>query len=338
MPNEPASGRGDVVAIGRAAKRVHIIYPHKEAALAICIKQFIEGYFNPPAEAFTFEHDVAHGTDWLDRLHKSLTTSDAAIALVSADAMTTPANRSWVAFETAAAWALFKDRESLLTVLHSGLTSGSLPEALRPLNAMEASSPGFAAKLMTRLTQILGLGVRETPVIPISDNAITTALSDVAKRRSSYDLFLAAPRNTFTPLTGQKDRFIGGLRDFITEITSTDEAGFSRVYPDDLKDPLPPELGVPKSLAALRRSEFFMMILPGKMATGALVEAGIALERGIPSIYWVKDPEHLPNDLRVAGTGRKRILPYKHIDEIAGLIRREGRNLFHWMEAAPAPE
>jgi hypothetical protein len=86
-------------------------------------------------------------------------------------------------------------------------------------------------------------------------------------------------------------------------------------------------------LQAIRKSRYFVMVYPQKMATSALFEAGYALAQEKFSLYFTPKREELPFLLReLPGTHSiVRIFEepeWRTYDDIVSIIRKTGTRLF----------
>lgn len=114
--------------------------------------------------------------------------------------------------------------------------------------------------------------------------------------RFEYDVFVAAA------MAGHDgDEAYRKSREDVLSIVQTlqKECGFSSVFYAGIKLPDqkafdPNDLALKKDLNALRNSRYFLLYYPERIATSALYEAGWALVLGKPSLYLVRDSDHLP--------------------------------------------
>lgn len=87
---------------------------------------------------------------------------------------------------------------------------------------------------------------------------------------------------------------------------------------------------IKKIYEALRNSNKYVGIFPSRVITGAYVEAGFALALHKPSIYFVKDMDHLPTILKKAPTVYNfvDIQIYKNDEDLKRLFKENGKTLF----------
>ncbi|MFI7078034.1 hypothetical protein ACIBO1_12160 [Micromonospora sp. NPDC049903] len=94
------------------------------------------------------------------------------------------------------------------------------------------------------------------------------------------------------------------------------------------------DLGFRDELRALARSRHFLLVLPLSNSSSALVEAGVAIALGKPSIYFRHTSAVLPFLLRGAANSnhpdipRIRVYEYADFSELATLVRVNGKGLF----------
>ncbi|MEQ4301739.1 hypothetical protein ABNF97_10170 [Plantactinospora sp. B6F1] len=94
------------------------------------------------------------------------------------------------------------------------------------------------------------------------------------------------------------------------------------------------DVALRNDLRALRRSRFFLMVVPEQRVSSVWVEAGIALAMSKSSVYLGRTDVELPFVLRGAARSthpeipRIRMYSYRDIDEAIKLIEVNGRSLF----------
>lgn len=90
-----------------------------------------------------------------------------------------------------------------------------------------------------------------------------------------------------------------------------------------------PDLSVRDNIEAIRESKYFVMVYPGKLVSSVLIEAGMALSEGKPSLYFVKKKDDLPFLLKQAEQAFEsvKIYEYSNVDDICGLISKHGLDL-----------
>lgn len=154
-----------------------------------------------------------------------------------------------------------------------------------------------------------------------------------------FDVFLSSPMAALDGETYQKQR--DDANSFAAEIKAhcgltVYYAGRDIATADEFDDEA---LAVQKNLSALLESKYFVLLITEELrrySTSVLVEAGMALTLGKPSIYFVSDLEYLPYILRRIGDSSSRLpLPPVSVEvcvgglgRAIGLLRRNGRELF----------
>lgn len=146
-----------------------------------------------------------------------------------------------------------------------------------------------------------------------------------------HDLFIASPMASFDSEDEyKKDR--QGILNLID--TFRKECKFkSIIYAgrdiESMSDFDAPDLSVQDDFLALRESLYFAMVLPKKIASSVLVEAGAALAQDKPSIYFVKNRNDLPFLLVQAemAFSSVKIYEYSKIEDIIKLISRHRKEL-----------
>jgi len=151
-----------------------------------------------------------------------------------------------------------------------------------------------------------------------------------------HDLFIASPMASFdSDDEYKKDR--QGILNLID--TFRRECKFkSIIYAGrdirSMSDFDAPDLSVQDDFLALKESRYFIMVLPEKLASSVLVEAGAALALEKPSIYFVKDRHDLPFLLAQAemAFSSVKIYEYSKIEDINNLISKHRKELFPMSE------
>ena len=95
-----------------------------------------------------------------------------------------------------------------------------------------------------------------------------------------------------------------------------------------------PSVGLGRNMPYFRSATKFVMVYPEKVASGVLVEAGLAMALRAPAVYFVRDRSDLPWILRdVPGAndgqlGAVRVIEYANDDDLVDRIRTNGHHLF----------
>jgi hypothetical protein len=91
-------------------------------------------------------------------------------------------------------------------------------------------------------------------------------------------------------------------------------------------------LALEDDLRALNESRYFLLLYPEKRVSSVVFEAGLALALGKPSVYFVRDRNHLPFLMAKAEqaslVAKVKIYEYRTIDNVANLIRQHGARLW----------
>lgn len=99
---------------------------------------------------------------------------------------------------------------------------------------------------------------------------------------------------------------------------------------ESMKDFEAPNISAGDDIQELRASKYFVLHYPEKIVSSVLFEAGVALELGIPSLYFVKDRDHLPFLMRQAemAFSNVKIYEFNTADDIVALFKKNGERLF----------
>lgn len=154
------------------------------------------------------------------------------------------------------------------------------------------------------------------------DDDMATKKKGVASRAKRF--FIAAP------MSGLDDTEYGSARDAIGELSDRLKArAFTRdVYfaganistSSNFTDNI---AALHADIGALRKSDLFVMIYPRPIVTGALVEAGVALERKMPMVFLVGNEGDLPyffrkgNETALSGMPRIRVARFESYATLA---------------------
>jgi hypothetical protein len=99
---------------------------------------------------------------------------------------------------------------------------------------------------------------------------------------------------------------------------------------ESLKDFEAPNISAADDIQELRASKYFVLHYPEKIVSSVLFEAGVALELGIPSLYFVKDRNHLPflmQQAEMAFTNVK-IYEFNTTEDIEAIFKNHGERVF----------
>jgi hypothetical protein len=159
-----------------------------------------------------------------------------------------------------------------------------------------------------------------------------TEVEDIIAR---HDVFISSPMAAMQDDEKYKDNRKDVLK--LVEVFHK-ECKFKSVYfaghdIESMKDFEAPNISAGDDIQELRASKYFVLHYPEKIVSSVLFEAGVALELGIPSLYFVKDRSHLPFLMRQAEMAfpNVKIYEFKTADDIVALFKKHGERLlsFH---------
>ncbi|XGV97895.1 MAG: nucleoside 2-deoxyribosyltransferase [Leptolyngbya sp. BL-A-14] len=160
---------------------------------------------------------------------------------------------------------------------------------------------------------------------PVSDDSV----------EYEYDVFLSSPMAAMPSdedyINEREDvlDFMGTLRTYC-QLNKIFYAGLELGSQDDFEGD--EALAARVDFEAIRKSRYFILIYPARLASGVLVEAGYALALNKPSVYFVKDRSNLPYILQhLHGIDNVEIYPYSGLSDLKTIIKRSGCHIF------PAP-
>lgn len=151
-------------------------------------------------------------------------------------------------------------------------------------------------------------------------------------KENEYNIFLSTPMSSFKTQKEYQDHRLE-----INELTKNLEKNmqmtsyFSGKNITKQKHFEQPDIAAKGDLSALDHSKIFIMILPSKVYSSVLVEAGYALALKIPSIYFLKNENDLPfmlSKMPQSTKGRAKIYKYETISEIYQILKRDGEKIF----------
>jgi hypothetical protein len=100
---------------------------------------------------------------------------------------------------------------------------------------------------------------------------------------------------------------------------------------DDFEEP---SASLQHNIGPFRSARKFAMVLPEQLYSSVLVEAGMALAFGMPSVYFVRSRDDLPWMLRdvsgagVARLGAVRVIEFKDSSDLVRKIKINALHLF----------
>jgi nucleoside 2-deoxyribosyltransferase len=271
--------------------------------------------------------DIANlpaGATWREEIKKQLSNCKLLIVLFSPDTI----GRHWLHFEVGEAWALGRP---VIPVCHSGMQSNELPDQFNGFNALQLIDPRFGNKFVESIAQHIGLYI--SPLINF-DQITARAQGAVADRQiHKFDLFISCPMSAL--LEEEYAAIRPHIVDLCDELQNSRLApriyfsGYDKTTPADFDHPY---FGSQKDFAALAESDRFLLIYPKACASGCLVEAGFAISRRIPSVYFICSENDLPFNLRSVDTSHGVLKqPFRDIATIKGMLIRHWSQLFRPM-------
>lgn len=305
-------------------KRVFISHTKNESAVALSLKKWMDERFRGTVETFVSESDITAGKQWLQVVEEAMTSANLVIVLCSPVSV----RKTWVIFEAGAAWG--QANVGLLPICHSGLLVSNLPSPLSSFQSLQLENADFAARFDSSLTEMLALDSQRSPEIAAFPHVKETLLR-AREGANRFDVFVSAPMSS---LKGSKYRkFRSSLDDALSALA--EKSDLSRYYfagdmfgdISDFDDKL---VGTERDLRALGNSDRFLLILPEKLASSSLVEAGFALALGIPSVLFVTNRDHLPWALQEIGqlSESTKVGEYNKPSDIAHRISSHGPELW----------
>jgi hypothetical protein len=157
----------------------------------------------------------------------------------------------------------------------------------------------------------------------------TAVLDDASPK---HDVFLSSPMAAFE----DDERYRQNRADVLKLVNAfRKECKFKSILfagheIESMKDFEAPDISAADDIQALRDSRFFVLHYPEKIVSSVLFEAGVALALRKPSLYFVKDRDHLPFLMRQAEQAfhNVRIYECSTPDDIVALIKNHREKLF----------
>jgi nucleoside 2-deoxyribosyltransferase len=147
-----------------------------------------------------------------------------------------------------------------------------------------------------------------------------------------YDVFLSSPMAAFPSDDSYVEErkkmldFMGALRTYC-QLNRIFYAGLDLESQSEFSGD--EVLAAKHDFEAIKKSRYFILIYPQRLASSVLVEVGYALALNKPSIYFVKNVEDLPYLLQhLHGVNNIEIYPYSTTDDLRKIIRRNGCQIF----------
>lgn len=302
---------------------IFVSHPHPDELLAKELRSIILEAFGNSVTVFV-SSDIANlpaGATWREELRRQLSTSKLLVVLCSPDFV----ENNWLHFEVGGAWALGLP---VIPVCHSGMQTSKLPSQFSAFNALQVTDAQFSAKLLQSIAQHCDL-----PYSGLQNpDQLAKRIQGVTENRHvrEFDLFISCPMSAFS-----QDEY-NEIRPHIT--AACDElkekniapriyfSGYDKTAPSDFDHPY---FGSQKDFAALAESDRFVLIYPRPCASGCLAEAGFAISKRIPAVFFVKNPNDLPYNLGSVDLSQGVLKqPYKDSSEIKHTLVKHWGQLF----------
>lgn len=147
-----------------------------------------------------------------------------------------------------------------------------------------------------------------------------------------HDVFLASPMAAFPDDENyRKNREdVMKLVDAFRTACQFKSVVFAGKEIESIKGFEAPDISAADDIQALRESRLFVLYYTEKIVSSVLFEAGVALALHKPSLYFVRDRDHLPFLMRQAEQAFDgvRIYECRSADEIIALIEKHREKLF----------
>jgi len=151
------------------------------------------------------------------------------------------------------------------------------------------------------------------------------------KKHHRFDVFVSAPLAAF-----DNDKQIRADHDRIAPVVALLEGqcGMSVYWAGRnircTADFEAPDVSAKTDVAAILDSKYFLLLYPEKTASSVLFEAGIALRSCLTSIYFVRDPNHLPFLMTQASQAFTNVRTYTGTvpKDLCALLQKHGRAFF----------
>lgn len=148
-----------------------------------------------------------------------------------------------------------------------------------------------------------------------------------------YDVFISAPMSFSDDVEYQK------FRAFCLEIKALleSECGYQRIYYagseiESIKQFSAHQHAAENDIKALRSSKCFLLIMPQKMQSSAIFEAGFAFRKCIPSVFFCKNIGDLPFLMKHLNDSFRFVKVYTpdsgDMDELKTYIKKHKRQIF----------
>jgi len=261
---------------------------------AIAIGQSVSDVFSR-VEPWISAVNIQAGQQWFPELMKALDDSHFGIACVTKRSLSAP----WIMFECGALSAKFGSPKLVPLMLDDDVNN--LADPLARFNGVlfdEQSMRGLFASINESVGTPLtarALNAAFKDVWPALNSSVREALEAEGKAlKPKYDVFLSVPMASFRddseyqPFRTEALKVVHALHDCGLSVFCALEAIDSMSKFDTLG------ISTHDDLNILEQSGSFVMLYPQKLATSALFEAGYALAKGRPSVFFVRNEQDLP--------------------------------------------
>ena len=307
-------------------KRVFISHTGREASIALLLKEWINMNFYPTVEAFVSRSDISAGTQWLRAVEKALRSADLVLALCSPKSI----RKTWLLFETGGAWGR---SVPVLPICLSGLDVSDLPSPLNAFEGISTSTPDFAARLAAGIQQCLSFTTSDIDTQLLMED-LPTVIRATRITAGNFDVFVSVPMSSLNSSTYQGFRkSLEVILDALSSSPNLSRFYFAGKAHGDVEDFDEKHVGAKRDFEALANSDRYLMILPEKLPSSVLVEAGFALALGTPSLLCVPHRDYLPYALQEIGqlALNVNVIPFERLVDLSAKIKRYGSNL--WPQA-----
>jgi hypothetical protein len=302
---------------------IFVSHPHADDRLAKELQCIIFDVFGNAVTTFV-SSDISNlpaGAIWRDELKRQLSASKVLVVLCSPDFIDKP----WLHFEVGAAWILGLP---IIPVCHSGMKTNDLPSQFSAFSALHVNDPQFSAKYSQSIAQHCGMAYAH--ILDTCQYAKRIQTITATRQAHKFDLFISCPMSSLSEDEYRKTQpHIAAACDELREKDLASRIYFSaydKTSPTDFDHPY---FGSSRDFAALAESDRFILIYPKRCASGCLAEAGFAISKRIPSVFFVRDPNDLPYNLAATDVSQGVLKhSYESLSDIKNSIVKHWAQLF----------
>ena len=209
-------------------------------------------------------------------------------------------------------------------------------EPLIGTHATIITDTNFTNTLYEKLKTILELPKNHSPKWQMVSKTFEHKIQDICKatehNRYKFDFFISSPMSFPTNEEYQTNRaLIMSVLDKIAEINSNYRCYFAGININTLDEFDSNRDSAENDLKVLDESRSFVMILPSEnLKTSCFVEAGYAIAKNKPSIYFIKNDNDLPFMLKKidAAINDIRIYEFSNNTNLLEKVQKNIKNLF----------